>query len=407
MRGKVLVLAGTTGVGKTAVALELAQMLDGEVVNADSVQVYQGLDIGSAKIPESERRGIPHHLLDLLPPSQSFNAGDWCDAAWEVTADIIKRNKVPIVVGGNGMYMRWFVDGKPDAPPVADDIRQRARSEVLACRLAVREAYPHVNKLEAEQREWAAGLELLTAAGGGGAVEALLPNDYYRLARALEIIYTSGQPRETFAVPGSTSIASTPGVLKQGISAPDVDFRCFFLHGPRMKMYRRVDRRCEEMVRDGMLLEAQAMLDAGLQPGSVPASTAIGYRQAMEYIQDCEGSREVLERRFMRFLSNFQAVTRKYTTRQITWFRKEPRYHYVDVAPTIDTPRDTAEQIAAVFRRSQADEAAQHTEGSTPLQVLSKAQEKEVRAYLPKQTLFQGTDAARKVDQVLTALLRR
>jgi len=145
------------------------------------------------------------------------------------------------------MYTRWFTDGKPQTPAVDAEARERARGAVVDCRNAVRRqceeeqressAAAALTDDEAAAREWAAAVALLTAEGGGDAAAALLPNDYYRLARALEIVWTSGRARESFGVH----------------AAPEWDYRCFFMHGPRIPMYRRIDQRCEQMVRLGPL----------------------------------------------------------------------------------------------------------------------------------------------------------
>ena len=339
-------IAGPTAVGKTALSLRLAAALDGEIVSADSVQVFTGLDVGSSKLPESERAGIPHHMLDLLDPSLELGAGEFCDRAWAVMEDIVARGKTPVVVGGTGMYLRWLVEGKPPTPPSDPAAAAAARAAIAAAvadaeidaraTAAVSGADPEI---AARAAGWRAATRLLSDAGDAESALKIAENDWYRVERALEIVTASGRPVGSFAP----------------VAPPAFDFRCVILTRPRVALYRRVDARVEAMTRDGMLEEAAGMLEAGIAPGGSPAARSIGYRQAMEFLArranapiDSACSHDEL----IEFLEETQRATRAFAKRQFTWFRGEPEGRYVWLDASAGTPEDLEAAAMAVFREN-------------------------------------------------------
>uniref|UniRef100_A0A7I4DSN2 tRNA dimethylallyltransferase n=2 Tax=Physcomitrium patens TaxID=3218 RepID=A0A7I4DSN2_PHYPA len=292
-KGRVVIIAGPTGVGKSRLALALAKRLRGEIISADSVQVYRTLDVGSAKTPVDEREGIPHHLIDIVDPSQDYTAGYFYDDARAATELVLTKGSVPIVVGGTGMYLRWYMTGKVGAP--------KATKEVF---VAVEE---EVDRLIKEGGGWDDALRMLADAGDLTTGPSLARNDWYRLRRALEIIKTSGQPRSAF----SKLRNCDPDAATEGASW-DYDFHCYFLYQPRSELYQKVDLRCEQMAQEGLLDEASSLLDSGLQPNSNSASRSIGYQLAMEFLMECrqvEGA--ATEERFFLFLEEFQRHSRK------------------------------------------------------------------------------------------------
>uniref|UniRef100_A0A2P2JKX9 tRNA dimethylallyltransferase n=1 Tax=Rhizophora mucronata TaxID=61149 RepID=A0A2P2JKX9_RHIMU len=309
---KVIVISGPTGAGKSRLALELAKLLNGEIISADSVQVYCGLDVGSAKPSPSERKEVRHHLIDILHPSEDYSVGQYFEDARQATQDILNSGCVPIVAGGTGLYLRWFIYGKPDVPKASPEIAS--------------EAYNELEELQKNQ-DWDAAVQLVVKVGDPKA--QLLPaNDWYRLRRSLEIIKACGSPPSAFQVPydsfkeqvnanltdGSHNVNSSLDMLKQVKSEDlDYDFICFFLSSCRLDLYRSIDFRCEDMLsgRDGILSEAKWLLDAGLLPNSNSATRAIGYRQAMEYLLRCrEQDGRTSAREFYSFLSEFQKASR-------------------------------------------------------------------------------------------------
>ncbi|KAE8124735.1 hypothetical protein FH972_019592 [Carpinus fangiana] len=276
---KVIVISGPTGAGKTRLAIELAKRLNGEIISADSVQVYRGLDIGSAKPSPSDRQEIPHHLVDILHP-------------YEELADL-----------------------------------QR-------------------------DEDWDAAVQLVVKAGDPKA-QFIAVNDWYRLRRSLEIIKSSGSPPSAFRVPydsfreqcssvadSSHDVNSSADALEENESKDlDYDFICFFLSTQRVDLYKSIDYRCEDMLSgsDGILSEARWLLDTGLLPNSNSATRAIGYRQAMEYLSHCrqQGGRSS-PGDFFAFLSDFQKASRNFAKRQLTWFRNESIYHWLDASKPLE-----------------------------------------------------------------------
>lgn len=328
-KDKLIVISGPTGSGKTRLALELAKRLNGEIVSADSVQVYRGLDVGSAKPTESERKEVRHHLLDILHPSEDYSVGQFYEDARQATQDILKNGRVPIVTGGTGLYLRWFIYGKPDVPKASPEIAS--------------EVYSELAELE-RNKDWDAAVQLVVKAGDSQA-QFLAANDWYRLRRSLEIIKTSGSPPSAFQVPYKSfkdqfDTRLTDSSLDVNSSGDlDYEFICFFLSSPRLDLYKSIDYRCEDMVAgsNGILTEAKWLLDEGLLPNSNSATRAIGYRQAMEYLLRCRedgGSSSAGD--FYAFLSEFQKASRNFAKRQMTWFRNEHIYHWLDASKPLE-----------------------------------------------------------------------
>ncbi|KAJ1441688.1 P-loop containing nucleoside triphosphate hydrolase, partial [Sesbania bispinosa] len=333
---KVIVISGPTGSGKSRLALELAKRLNGEIVSADSVQVYRGLDVGSAKPSLNERKEVRHHLVDIFHPSEDYSVGQFFGDARLATRCILDNSRVPIVVGGTGLYLRWYIYGKPDVPKASPEITS--------------EVYQELAELQKDE-DWDTAVQLVVKAGDPKAQE-LAVNDWYRLRRSLEIIKSSGSPPSAFRVPydsfreqddcsvadGSESSDMNTyhdAMEETNSSELDYEFMCFFLSTDRLHLYKSIDYRCEDMLlgRDGILSEAQWLLDMGLHPNSNSATRAIGYRQAMEYLLRCRqhgGQSSVGE--FYKFLAEFQKASRNFAKRQLTWFRNEHIYHWLDAS---------------------------------------------------------------------------
>ncbi|KAJ0963938.1 hypothetical protein J5N97_029060 [Dioscorea zingiberensis] len=317
---KVIVISGPTGAGKSRLALELAKKLNGEIISADSVQVYRGLNIGSAKPSTSDRNEVAHHLLDILHPSEEYSAGQFYEDARKATNEILANQHVPIVTGGTGLYLRWYMYGKPDVPKSSMEISSEVFSELM-----------HLQ----ERGKWDEAVELVVNAGDPRA-RSVPYNNWYRLRRSLEIVRSSGSPPSSFTVPYDAfreQVEMNGGVVKD----LDYDFICLFLSGPRIDLYRAIDLRCEEMLMEteGLLSEASWLLDIGLRPSTNSATRAIGYRQAMEYLLSCRDAKSCSAEGFFDFLSEFQKASRNFAKRQMTWFRNEAIYHWLDATRPI------------------------------------------------------------------------
>ncbi|XP_043690368.1 tRNA dimethylallyltransferase 9 isoform X2 [Telopea speciosissima] len=335
---KVIVISGPTGAGKSKLALELSKRLNGEIISADSVQVYRGLDVGSAKPSLSDRKEVPHHLVDILHPSEDYSVGQFFEDARRATRDILDNGHVPIVAGGTGLYLRWYVYGKPDVPKASLEIASKAHLELMDFQ---------------ENGDWDAAVQLVVKAGDPR-VQYVAANDWYRLRRSLEIIMSSGSPPSTFQVPydsfkerfdsrisepSGVGTFSADGVEENLSKDLDYDFICFFLSTQRLDLYRMIDWRCEDMLTgsEGILSEARWLLDMGLLPNSNSATRAIGYRQAMEYLVKCreQGGRSSAGD-FYSFLAEFQKASRNFAKRQLTWFRNELIYHWIDASQPLE-----------------------------------------------------------------------
>jgi tRNA dimethylallyltransferase len=287
-----LAVLGPTASGKSALAMALARRLDGELVSCDSQQVYVGMDVGTAKPTAAERREIPHHLLDLVPPSETFHAARWAALARAALRDITARGRLPIVVGGTGLYYRALTVGFFDAPPPDPEIRARHRDE--AARLGTEALHDRL-----------AGVDPVAAAAIGR-------RDLVRVSRALEIHEQTGVP-----------------ITELRRAAPPCDelrAAALVLDPPLPELRRRVEARAVQMFEGGFEDEARALRAAGYGPALRPLQ-ALGYAQVGELIDGRCSRAEALAATI--------AATMAYARRQRTWFRKERAAARLPAAPPV------------------------------------------------------------------------
>ncbi len=277
-----LAIAGPTASGKSALALGLAEQLHGEIVNYDSVQVYRGLVVGAGKVPPADRRGIPHHLLDCREPEEIFTAGDYRREALAVLAGIRERGRLPILVGGTGLYLRALLQGLFEGPARSEELRARLRV------LTERRGREHLHRL----------LRRLDAA----AAARIQPRDAQKTIRALEVCLLARRPVSAMHAGGRLGLEGFR-VHKIGLD-PD-----------RARLYERINRRVESMFAQGLLEETRALL-ARRQAVELKVLGALGYRQACVALRG--------ECRLADAIRDTQAATRRYAKRQMTWFRREP-----------------------------------------------------------------------------------
>jgi tRNA dimethylallyltransferase len=274
-------LVGPTGSGKSHLAVHLARRFGGEIVNCDSVQVFRLFNIGTAKTPEAERGGIPHHLIDALNPDQVFTAGDYSRAGREFLQEISGRGCLPVVTGGTGFYLRALIDGLAPGP---------ARDENLRVRLLARE------------RRRPGSLHRLLRRFDKTTAARIHENDTPKLIRAVEICLASRKPAaEVFA--GGRDALEGYRVIRLGLF-PD-----------REQLYDRLERRLEAMFAGGLLEETAAILAMGYSENAKPFES-IGYKQAVQVLKGELSLKEAL------FYA--RRDTRRYAKRQMTWFRQEP-----------------------------------------------------------------------------------
>ncbi len=271
---------GPTGSGKSTLSLEIAIRFGGEVINCDSLQVYRHFDIGTAKLPEAERRGIPHHLLDIVNPDEIFTAGEYARLARLAIAEISARGKLPVIAGGTGFYLRALLDGLFEGP---------SRDQALRERLAARET------------RRAGSLHCLLRRFDREAASKIHANDIPKVTRALEVCLLTRRPVSQLFREGRDALEGYR-VLKIGIM-PDRD-----------ALYQSLDARCAAMFEGGLIDEVKGILAMGY-PSTCKPFESHGYKQALQLLNGALTPKEAV------FYA--QRNTRNYAKRQMTWFRKE------------------------------------------------------------------------------------
>ncbi|MGA2252656.1 tRNA (adenosine(37)-N6)-dimethylallyltransferase MiaA [Terracidiphilus sp.] len=295
-----VLLLGPTGSGKTALSLRLAELFNGEIVGCDSVAVYRGMDLGSAKPTPEERASAPHHLIDVANPDEPYTAGAYSRAARAALREIASRSRLPIVTGGTGLYLRALTEGLFAGPARHEPLRERLRFK------AQKRGSAHLHRILAR-------LDAPTAA-------RIHANDTPKLIRAIEV-----------------SLAGRKPMSEQLARDPLTGFRLLRigLNPPREALYDRLNRRCAEMFASGLIEETRTLL---IRYGRVKALDSLGYRQALAVLDGNLTEPEAL--------TAAQQGHRNYAKRQLTWFRREPEVHWLTAFG--DDPATAAEAIALI-----------------------------------------------------------
>lgn len=279
---KILVICGPTASGKSDLALRLAHAVDAEIVNADSMQIYRGLDIGTAKPSPGQRAEIRHHLIDVADPDQSFSAADYSAAADVAIRDIVLRGKRVVVVGGTGLYIRALVSGLVDSPSGAGEIRQSLQDE--AGRIG---NSAMLERLRQVDPELAAGLH---------------PNNLVRIIRALEVYRLTGIPLSRYQ-------------KEHAFATRRYNTLQFAISVDRELLYKRIDERVDRMLATGLLKEVDSLLAAGFGR-DLKSMRSIGYKEAAAHLHGELSSEETIRL--------IKRDTRHYAKRQLTWFKSDP-----------------------------------------------------------------------------------
>ena len=285
-----IIIAGPTAVGKTAASVRLAEWIGGEIVSADSMQVYRGMDIGSAKASLAERRGIPHHLLDIVDPSENFSVARYQKYANEALQDIYSRGKIPILVGGTGFYIQAVLYGI-DFTEEDNDPLYRA----YLYRIAEEEGPDALYRMLLETDPESA--------------LSIPSHNVKRVARALEFYHDTG-------------LRMSEHNARQRMKESPFDYRYFVLYTERSRLYERIGVRVDEMLEKGLLSEVKGLRERGMTE-DMTSMHAIGYRQLFAYLDGRNSYDEAVE--------NIKRETRRYAKRQLTWFRREKNARFVDV----------------------------------------------------------------------------
>ena len=277
---RMIVVLGPTGSGKSELALFIAGRFNGEIVNCDSLQIYRLFNIGTAKITPSERRNIPHHLIDIVDPTDLFTAGDYAERGRAALQEIAKRGRVPVVVGGTGFYLRALLEGLFPGP----QRNERTRAE-----------------LSQREKRRPGSLHRILKRLDSVSAGRIHPNDVNKIMRALEVRLLEKQPMSELFAKGRDALTGfTP--VKIG------------LNPPRQALYKRLDARTAEMFGRGLIEEVRQILRQGVPPGAKPFES-LGYRQALHMIQGRITHEEAVV--------SAQMETRRYAKRQMVWFRRE------------------------------------------------------------------------------------
>ncbi len=287
-RPLLLAIVGPTATGKSALAVQAALALGGEVVNCDSMQMIRGMDIGTAKPTPEERAAVPHHLYDVIAPDEAYSAGRYMEEARPVCSEIAGRGGTPVVTGGTGLYLRALLEGVFDGPGSAPAIRKRLQ------RIRERRGGEFLHHL-LERRDPVSA-------------SRIHPADRVRVIRALEVYFATGTPISALQ-PRREPLRGFR-VLKIGIGLP------------RALLYERIHRRVERMFHEGLVEETERLLEAGY-PADCKGFEALGYRRVVSHLRGDISLHEAIDLT--------ARDTRRYAKRQMTWFRRERRIHWLAV----------------------------------------------------------------------------
>lgn len=285
---KIVVIVGPTASGKSGVAMELADRFHGEIVNADSMQVYRYMDIGTAKPSNEDRERIPHHLIDIRNPDEAFDAARYLDEASKVIEDVVCRGQLPIVVGGTGLYIKALTEGIFEAPEVDKELRERLNRE--ADDLGLPSLYKKLMEVDSE------------------AAVKIGPHNTHRIIRALEVYYLTGMPISKYQ-------------KEHAFSDMRYDSFKIGLNMEREILYKNIDSRVDSMIKAGFVDEVIRIIDMGYGPDA-KGMQGIGYSHICRYIKgeytlpDC--------------INLIKRDTRHYAKRQLTWFRRDQEIDWVD-----------------------------------------------------------------------------
>jgi len=305
-----IVLFGPTATGKTKVAIELAKRINGEIISADSMQVYRGMDIGTAKPTLEERQGIPHHLIDIRDPDETWTVSDFVSEVKKLKSEIVKKGKVPIIVGGTGLYLWALLLGFSFPITPADKELRRRLEGVPADQL-----YARLSAVDPK------------------AAEKIHPHDKKRIMRALEVYELTGRPitelqkknvAAAFSAKGGSASGGRPplnGDLKVAATFSNPKYLLIGLNLPRAQLYERINQRVDSMIEKGLIEEVRSLLAKGYSK-ELPSFQALGYKEVVDYLFGKWTREQMVE--------ELKKRTRNFARRQMTWFRRFSPVYWVE-----------------------------------------------------------------------------
>ncbi len=289
-RPPLVIIAGPTAVGKTSVSIELAKEINGEIISADSMQIYKGMDIGTAKISESEMKGVNHYLIDIINPDENFSVSDFQSKASDLIDSIISKNKIPVVVGGTGLYINSLVYDL-DFTQAVSNWNLRDKYLELAKKHGNQYVYDELKKVDIES------------------ANRIHINDTKRIIRALEIYHETGKPMSYFY---------------KDFRKENDKYNIIFigLTMDRNKLYERIDKRVDTMIEEGLIKEVNNLLNMGHSEELV-SMQGLGYKEIIQYIKgnySLDKAIEILKR-----------DSRRFAKRQLTWFRRDEKIKWIEI----------------------------------------------------------------------------
>lgn len=290
---KVIVIGGPTASGKTALSIELAKKIDGEIVSADSMQIYKEMNIGTAKPEEKEKQNIPHYMLDFLSPNERYSVADYKRDAKKAIKEILKKGKTPIVVGGTGLYIDSLIY-EIEYPEIEIDLSYRKKLEELAEKEGLLSLYEKAKKIDET------------------AMEKISINDKKRILRVLEIYHQTGKTKTELDI--------------ESKKEPEFDYKMFAINMDRELLYDKINKRVDIMLKKGLIEEVQTIYNKYKQfPTSMQA---LGYKEVVEYLEGKVSKEEMIDK--------IKQESRRYAKRQLTWFRKNKQTIWLDGQDKID-----------------------------------------------------------------------
>ena len=293
LKPKVIVIGGPTASGKTALSIELAKAIDGEIVSADSMQIYQEMDIGTAKPTEEEKQNIKHYMLDIIKPNQRYSVADYKKDAKEAIRKIIKKGKTPIVIGGTGLYIDSLIY-EIEYPELEIDISYRKELEEIADKEGLLGLYEKAKTIDKD------------------AMEKISVNDRKRILRVLEIYHQTGKTKTELE--------------KESRKEPEFDYRMFAIDMNREVLYDRINRRVDIMIENGLIEEVKKIYEKYKEFPT--AMQALGYKEVVEYLENKITKEEMIEK--------IKMESRRYAKRQLTWFRKNKETKWLNGEDSIE-----------------------------------------------------------------------
>ena len=287
-KNPLVVILGPTASGKTALSLGIAKQIDGEIISTDSRQIYRGLEIGSAVLPEADREGIPHHMIGIVDPDREYSLAEYKDDAAALIEQIHKRGHVPMLVGGTGLYISALIEDY-DVPRVPPDKKLREKLQKEAAKKGPEHLHKKLAKLDP------------------AAAEQIHPNNLRYVIRALEINLKTGKPKQ--------NKKADPKATNKNVFIIGVDRH-------REELYERINKRVEEQIKQGLIGEVEALLAKGYAD-PLPAMSSLGVKEIVPFIRKEQTLDECKE--------TLKQNTRNYAKRQGTWFRRYPQIHWIQI----------------------------------------------------------------------------